>query len=237
MKEQKENLIIKEVRNMEANTNFVNVGQEKDTELNYVSSVSNDGINKNISSTEIISQDEFNNEYYRVFFGEDMEEDVDFSVDNKEEKLVLIDGKSYPGILTDVKLVYDEKKGVWVLVYRYRLYVNYSHVKEVEKKFCLYDVNKYRLKTVRSLSQYLSLYGLQLMGHEYWINNKLLNGCRWLVGTRVEIKQRNYKGEKCYMLVATERKEFSRVDKLWQDMLEDKLNIYLEYKQNSLPML
>lgn len=99
MKEQKENLIIKEkgvnimqdenksvevneeVRNMDTNFNSTNVEKKKDTDLNYVGSVSTDGIKTSIPSTEIIPQEEFSNKCYRAFFGEDMEEDVDFGDD------------------------------------------------------------------------------------------------------------------------------------------------------------
>ncbi|MCX4254417.1 MAG: hypothetical protein OSJ63_04010 [Bacilli bacterium] len=74
MEEKKENLIVRkesenfmqyenknveingEIRNMETNTNYVNVEQQKDTELNYVHSVSIDGLNNKIPSTRIISQ-------------------------------------------------------------------------------------------------------------------------------------------------------------------------------------
>ena len=68
MEEKKENLIVRkesenfmqyenknveingEIRNMETNTNYVNVEQQKDTELNYVHSVSIDGLNKDRKS-------------------------------------------------------------------------------------------------------------------------------------------------------------------------------------------
>lgn len=83
MEEKKENLIVgkesenfmqyenknvginEEIRNMETNTNYANVEQKKDTELNYVSSVSTDGYKTNIPSTNIITQEELDNKYCR----------------------------------------------------------------------------------------------------------------------------------------------------------------------------
>lgn len=158
-------------------------------------------------------------------------------MNNKEEKSVLIDGISYPAILTDVKLVYDKEKGVRALRFSYRIYVNYSHVKEVEKDFYLYNVAKYRCRTIERLIKYLGLYDLRLMYKEYQDEYKILSGCRWLVGTRIEVKQGNYKGEKRYTLVATERTEYRKVMELWESMLKNGLSTYPEYKQNSMPVL
>lgn len=100
MEEKKENLFIKEdgvkimqdenksveineeIRNVETNTNYINVEQKKDTELNYVSSVSNDGFNNNVPSTNIITQEESDNKYCRDVLGLDMP-DYDFLGDDE----------------------------------------------------------------------------------------------------------------------------------------------------------
>lgn len=155
-------------------------------------------------------------------------------MNNKEEKPILIDGVSYPAILTDVNLEYDKEKDIAVLIFRYRIYINYSHVKEVEKNFYLYDVNLlYRNRTREKLDKYLELYNLKLINKDYRVNLSLYNACKWLVGTVVEIKQKNYKGEKRYTLINTERRDSLRISYLWNSMLNDWLNIYPEYKQNS----
>lgn len=157
-------------------------------------------------------------------------------MDNKEIKSALIDGVSYPAILTDVKLEYDKEKGVAVLIFRYRIYINYSHVKEIEKNFYLYDVNLlYRNRIMEKLDKYLELYNLKLINKDYRVNLSLYNACKWLVGTTVEIKQRNYKGEKRYTLINTERKDFARINRLWNWMLSDWLDTYSEYRQHYLP--
>lgn len=156
---------------------------------------------------------------------------------NKEEKSILVDGVSYPAILTDVKLEYDKEKGVAVLIFRYRIYINYSHVKEVEKNFYLYDKNLiYRNRTREKLDKYLELYNLKLTNKDYRVNLSLYDACKWLVGTSVEIKQRNYKGEKRYTLINTERKDFVQINCLWNSMLNDWLDIPSEYRQHYLPV-
>ena len=75
--------INEKIRNMETNTNYANVEPKKDTELNYASSVSTDGVKTNIPSTEIISQEEFGNKCYSLF-EDDMEEDLDFGGEDEE---------------------------------------------------------------------------------------------------------------------------------------------------------
>ncbi|MCX4254418.1 MAG: hypothetical protein OSJ63_04015 [Bacilli bacterium] len=157
---------------------------------------------------------------------------------SNELRPVLIDGVSYPAILTDVKLEYDKEKGIVVLIFRYRIYINYSHVKEIEKNFYLYDVNLvYRNRTIEKLDKYLELYNLKLISKDYRVDLSLYNACKWLVGTTVEIKQRNYKGEKRYTLINTERKDFARINYLWNSMLNDWLDTYPEYRQNYMPIV
>lgn len=160
------------------------------------------------------------------------------NVYSNEVRTVLIDGVSYPAVLTDIKLVHVAEKGVKALRFRYRIYVNYSHVKEIEKDFYMYDVVPlYRNRTIDKLRKYLALYGLTLMDRDYENNFMLVEACKWLVGTKVEIKQRNYKDEKRYTLITTERTNYSRVNGLWEAMLKNELSTYPEYKQNSIPVL
>ncbi len=158
-------------------------------------------------------------------------------MNSSESRPVLIDGVSYPAVLTDVEIAFNPEKDVYVLRFHFRIYANYSHAEEVEKDFYLYDNNSYRRRTVERLSEYFDLYALKLMNEEYYDNARLLNACRWLVGTKIEIKQRNYKDEKRYTLITTERANYSRVNGLWDAMLKDNLEIYPGYRQNSLPVL
>lgn len=83
MRDENNNVEINEgIRSMETNTNYANAEQKKDTELNYVSSVSDDGYKTNIPSAPIISQEECSNKCYSLF-EDDMEEDLDFG-DNED---------------------------------------------------------------------------------------------------------------------------------------------------------
>lgn len=145
----------------------------------------------------------------------------------------IIKGQSYPGVLEDVVPEYDYIRKVYVVKFFYKVYLSPSQTEEVEDYFYMWDKQKYRRFTFERLNKMLDAYNLKLISKDYRNEITIANACKWLVGTKVEIKQYRYKGAR-YKVVSTERNDEYRINCLWECMLRNDLHGFQIFFCNNL---
>ena len=145
----------------------------------------------------------------------------------KVEFKKMVNGKSYPAVLIDVISEYDPIIKAYVVRFIYKVYLSASQTEEVVENFYMWDYHRYKGFTFERLDKVLSAYNLNLIYKDYRNEMKIVNACKWLVGTLVEIKQYRYKGVK-YKVLSTERNEPYRIELLWKCMLKNDLGSFPE---------
>lgn len=209
--------INEEAVNMETNINSVNEEQKKDTEINYVSSVSNDGYKTNIPSTNIITQEELDNKCYSLF-EDDMEEDLDFG-DNEDWTIfnetwdmledisqeLSQDDKIYIGKFLEIQITKSHKDNMPMLEYIFSVDDD-GIIKKVKyvTAFPRYN-NGYRFYEMNRLKESLLALGItRSMIHGDMSPRNIAIALQPLIGKKVKIsqyKQDSYNKYKIHGLV------------------------------------
>lgn len=202
---------------METNINSVNEEQKKDTEINYVSSVSNDGYKTNIPSTNIITQEELDNKCYSLF-EDDMEEDLDFG-DNEDWTIfnetwdmledisqeLSQDDKIYIGKFLEIQITKSHKDNMPMLEYIFSVDDD-GIIKKVKyvTAFPRYN-NGYRFYEMNRLKESLLALGItRSMIHGDMSPRNIAIALQPLIGKKVKIsqyKQDSYNKYKIHGLV------------------------------------
>lgn len=145
----------------------------------------------------------------------------------EENKSLLEVGKTYPAVLIGVTSEYDDIRGVYKTVFKYRVYLLPKKIEEVVDDFYWWNCPSFKRNTIEKIYRVMSVYNLVLIPRDYRNETVFANTCNWLIGTRVELSPYRYKGIR-YKILCTERNNVYRTDKLWKCMLENNLDKFPE---------
>ncbi len=137
-----------------------------------------------------------------------------------EEEFKLEVGKVYPAILKDVIWEYDPIRNVYVVKFKYTVYLKATETVAVNDIFYWWNCPRYRSNTLNKILKISELYDIKLSEKDYRNEIAFTNVFKWLIDTRVVISPYRYKGKK-YKVVCTERNKWSTVEELW-DYLKEK---------------
>ncbi len=150
-----------------------------------------------------------------------------------EYKKELEIGKSYAAVLKDVVWEYDHIRSVYVVKFKYLLYLAPTETKEVEDFIYWWDCPNYRINTTNKIEKLSQIYNLNLDLRYYRNVVVFTSAFKWLVDTKVVITPYRYKGIK-YKVICTERCGEIKVNRLWHAMLDGKPETYPQYVESSI---
>lgn len=130
---------------------------------------------------------------------------------NIYEDKKLENGRGYAAVLTDVIAGYDYVKEIATTDYIYKVYISPLEITEVVDSVKYYRQSRFLGGTVRKVLRLVSKYKHRIAERDYRNEFALANAFKSLIGTKVELKPFNYKGEQKYKVVSTERENSLKI--------------------------
>ncbi|MBE6159128.1 MAG: hypothetical protein E7159_04825 [Firmicutes bacterium] len=133
----------------------------------------------------------------------------------EETKLKI--GKMYVAVLKDVIWEYDHIRNIYVVKFKYIVYLSPTETREVEDVFYWWDSPRYRANTINKMIKISQMYDIRLNDKDYKSEFAFAGAFKWLIDTRVVISPYRYRGIK-YKVVCTERNNWEDTISLWNYM-------------------